>query len=406
MPWKNAAVKDQRRDFVRARLHGAGSMSGLCRQFGISRTCGYKWWQRFLRAGGAGLDDRPRVVQEAVRQRRRWWARVEQARRRRPQWGAAKLCWLLRRTYRHGPWPAVRTVGRWLGLAGLTRQQLRRARPGPQLRPGPDRRARVANDVWTIDFKGWFYTADRRRVCALTVRDQATRYLLAVRQVRPREAEVAAILESLFRRHGLPRAMRSDNGPPFGSKGPRGWSPLSVRWLKLGLAIEFGRPGCPQDNAGHEQMHRVLKAATACPAARNLRTQQRRFDRWRRHYNQRRPHAALGQRPPAQLYRRSSRVLPASLPSWTYPPTWSRVLLDHRGRLFWHGRQRAVGRAFAGESLGLKPLTATSVSVHLGPHLLGTLHVADATGLRPVRWRKPPSRKREGLRPSLLPPHF
>jgi putative transposase len=403
MPWKNNAVKDQREDFVRARLHGVTNMAELCRGYGISRACGYKWCRRFMAGGRANLADHSQENYGAIHQRMRWWERVEQARRKQPNWGAPKLCWLLRKTYRRGPWPAVRTVGRWLAAAGLTRPRRPRSRPGPQLQPAPARIAQAANDVWTIDFKGWFYTADRKRVCALTVRDQATRYVLAVRQVRPSEPEVAAILLALFRRYGLPRALRSDNGPPFGSKGPRGWSPLSVRWLKLGLSIEFGRPGCPQDNAAHEQMHRVLKAATARPPARTLAAQQRRFAGWRRYYNQVRPHAALGQRPPAQLYRQSPRLLPARIRPWTYPRSWQCHRLDHRGRLFWHGRQRAVGRAFAHESVGLKPLSETSVEIHLGPHLLGTLHVSDQSGLRAVRWRNP---KREGLRPSLHPPHF
>ena len=391
---------------MQARLRGVSTMTQLCRRFGISRVCGYKWWGRFLAGGRRGLTERSRRGRAQVRPRQRWWGRVQQARHQERDWGAPKLCWLLHKNYRRGPWLSEQTVGRWLATAGLIRVRRQRARPDPRLRPAPPVSAQAANDVWTIDFKGWFYTAGRKRVCALTVRDQAIRDVLAVRQVRPREAEVAAVLQALFRRHGLPRALNSDNGPPFGSKGPRGWSPLSVRWLKLGLAIEFGRPGCPQDNAAHEQMHRVLKAATARPPAPTLTAQQRRFTAWRRHYNLARPHAALGQRPPAQLYRRSPRVLPVRSSRWRILPHGGAFRLDHRSRLFWHGRQRAVGRAFAHERIGLQSLSRTSDAIYLWSHLPGNLHAGDQTGNRAVVWRNAIGGKREALRPSLRPPRL
>ena len=61
--------------------------------------------------------------------------------------------------------------------------------------------------------------------------------------------------------------IRIDNGAPFGGKGALGLSRLSVWWLRLGIAVEFIRRGHPQDNAAHEQMHRVLRAEVAKPPA-------------------------------------------------------------------------------------------------------------------------------------------
>jgi hypothetical protein len=214
-------------------------MSALCREYGISRACGYKWWWRFGVEGLGGLVERSRQTHRALRLQRRWRERLLGARRRHPDWGPAKLQWWLGRKYPQEPLPSVRVLGTWLTAAGVTRRQPRRVRPGPVVPSLPPVRP---NDVWTIDFKGEFYTTDRTRVTALTVRDLATRFVLATRHVRPCEPDVAAVMRRLFRRYGLPRALRSDNGPPFGSLGPRGWTTLSLGWIKLGLRVEYGRP--------------------------------------------------------------------------------------------------------------------------------------------------------------------
>jgi hypothetical protein len=241
-----------------------------------------------------------------------------------------------------------------------------------------------------MDFKGEFRTADGSRVRALTVRDQASRHLLAVRHlVRSDERTVRAYLQRLFRQHGLPRAIHVDNGPPFGSSGPLGLSPLSAWWVHLGIRLHFSRPGCPQDNGAHEQTHRVLKRQTTRPTAPNLASQQRRFDRWRHRYNHHRPHQSLGQTPPATRYRLSPRALPASLPPFSYPALWTLAVLDPRGRYSWQGRPRHIGRAFAGQTLGLKLRSLDRTEVYFGPLLLGTLHRHDLAGLRPVQ-RLPP----------------
>ncbi|HEY1016825.1 MAG TPA: integrase core domain-containing protein [Herpetosiphonaceae bacterium] len=243
------------------------------------------------------------------------------------------------------------------------------------------------NAVWTADFKGWFRTADGRRICALTVRDLATRYVLLVRHMeRTTEQAVAPVMHRLFRRYGLPRAIQVDNGPPFGGYGPYGWSTLTAGWVRLGIAVHYGRPACPQDNAAHEQMHRVLQQQTARPAAASLPAQQRRFERWRRHYNHDRPHQALGMQLPAALYR-PSPLRPAILP-WRYPPDWILKTADPRGRIRWAGRARLIGQAFGRQLLALRLERPGVVSVHFGPHLLGELHANDTTAIRAVRVRR------------------
>jgi transposase InsO family protein len=71
-------------------------------------------------------------------------------------------------------------------------------------------------------------------------------------------------------------------------------------------------PGKPQVNGHHECMHRTLKEKTASPPARDAAEQQRRFHRFRQHYNAERTHEALGQQPPASRWRPSPRIYTGS----------------------------------------------------------------------------------------------
>jgi putative transposase len=405
MPWKTNDDRQARRRFVQERLmlKGGGGMRGLCRRHGISRQCGYRWWRRYKSEGPRGL--RPRVVLQRAAQRlhRRWWERLCRVRQSCRNFGPKKLHWELQRVHPGAHLPAVRTLARWLAKMGLVRAIKRRARPGPPVRLPGRLVGRCVNDVWTIDLKGSFPTRDGQRVNALTVRDLASGYMLCVRHVGTGdEGAIGTVMLGLFRRYGLPRALRMDNGAPFGAGGPRGWSRLSASWVKLGLRLEYGRPRCPQDNPAHEQMHRVLKADACRPASRNLAAQQRRFERWRHRYNHRRPLERTSLRVPAALYHASARRLPKALPRWTYPDNWLRLYPDAKGRCQWRQRQRLIGQAFVHEELGAKPLGPDRLEVYFGPHFIGTLHARDLAGLRPVLWR--PSPVAGGAAPLPNPP--
>jgi putative transposase len=383
MPWKITAKEEARRVFVELWWRGKTNVAAACRRFGISRQCGYRWLERAKEEGSRRLEDRSHQTKAAAELRRRWLPRVLEIRRKAERPGAAQIRWHLQQRYRLGPWPSVRTIGRWLRDAGLTKQRRRPAPHGPAI----ERCRRVAeapNDVWTVDFKGWFCTGDGQRVCALTVRDLASRYVLLVRHLeRTSEPHVRAAFTRLFKRYGVPRAIRTDNGPPFGGEGPHGWSTLAVWWVRLGIEVEHSRPACPQDNAEHEQMHGVLKRQTASPAAPTVAAQQRRFDRWRDRYNHQRPHQSLHMHPPASLYCRSPRSL--QLQTWTYPADCELKQANARGLIRWRKRSRLIGQAFAHQFLALKPVAPDIVAVHFGSHLLGLLHATDRTAIRAVR---------------------
>ncbi len=389
MPWKTESAARQRWEFVREHLAGKSSLKWLCGQWRISRKTAYKWIARFRERGRFGLADRPRQAHRVHnRPAAHWQQRIRRWRARHPTWGARKLRWALQQRFGGRDVPSEAAIGRWLRSWRLTRRRRRPvARRGPVVARPRLSPARRPNEVWTVDFKGWFRTGDGTRVEPLTVRDLASRYVLAVRLLRRqtvRECQVA--MARVFGRYGLPRVIRADNGSPFGAVGALGLTRLSAWWVKLGIRVEFIEPGHPEQNGAHEQLHRVYLAEAAQPPAQTMRGQQLRSERWRTHYNHERPHEGLGMRLPATLYRPSRRRLQALRP-WRYPRAWESRLVRSHGQITFRGRSRFVGEAFERERVGLEPRAPGVWRVHFGPLLAGELWAQDAGGLRAVHYR-------------------
>ncbi len=291
-------------------------------------------------------------------------------------------------------WPSESAISRWLKKWKLTRKRHRLAHKGPVISRPPLTVARQANDVWTVDFKGWFRTGDGTRVEPLTVRDLASRYILAVDLLeRQNILECRLSFERIFRQSGLPQVIRVDNGSPFGATGALGLTRLSAWWFKLGIQVEFIDPGHPEQNGAHEQLHRVYKQETLQPPARSLRAQRRRSEQWRQQYNVERPHEGLGMRVPARHYRKSPRAMPLKLRPWRYPSGWESRLVKGKGMISFRGRVRFVGEAFEGERVGLKWIRAGVWQVYFGTALIGELWDDEGGGIRAVWYRQGQRRK-------------
>jgi transposase InsO family protein len=212
------------------------------------------------------------------------------------------------------------------------------------------RPAQHSNDVWTVDFKGWYKTGDGTRVEPLTVRDLHSRYGLRVVLLRSQALlKTKGAFIKIFRKHGLPKRIRSDNGSPFGGGGPTGLTRLSAWWIKLGIEVEFITPGRPDENGAHEQFHRIYKAEVARDPAHTLAGQQRRSSKGLVQYNEDRPHEALAMAVPAKSYRRSRRRLPNQTVPWKYGKGWWRRWVRGNGEINWQGKRRYVGEAFVGD---------------------------------------------------------
>jgi putative transposase len=390
MSVKQIVSVTRRMQFVKLALKGQISMSQLCRMFGLSRKSGYKWIARFERDGVRGLKDRSRrPVRSPHQTSSKWLIRIRSLRRRHRSWGSRKLAARLRKDYGKRGAPSARTVGKWLQRLKLIGKQVRNKRPlpGPALPRTALTQPVRSNHVWTVDFKGWFRTRDGQRVDPLTVRDLFSRHLLVVRLLRQQKWEAARrVFLQLFRRYGYPAVIRVDNGSPFGSTGAAGLSRLSAWWTALRIRVEFIAPGHPEQNGAHEQMHRVLKAEITRPASRHLQAQQKRANRWVRQYNDERPHEALQQRTPAEIYR------PKPEPARGVRLRYRRGVIERRvrsnGEIRWRGRKRFVGEAFISYRVGVKPTANNKAALYFGTLLIGEMWESDMGGMRPIRFEK------------------
>ena len=377
MPWRESVVMDERMAFIVDWQRAEYGMSELCRRYGVSRKTGYKLRDRFLAEGMAGLADRsraphhhpnavPPVVEEAVLA----------VRRAHPSWGPKKIrAWLGARDA-DTVWPVESTIARILDRHGLVTRRRRRHRVAPS--PVALSRCVAANDVWGVDFKGWFRTGDGRRCDPLSLSDLASRYVLRLQALATTDGEtVWPILDAAFREFGPPLVIRSDNGPPFASLGAGGLSRLSVRLIKAGVTPERIAPGKPQQNGRHERLHRTVKEDTAAPPAASLRAQQRRFDRFRRVFNEERPHEALGQTPPAAHYDPPPRPYGGRPREPEYDEAHQVRRVRRNGEIKWRGKLVFIGEALIGEPVGLEEIDDGCWAVRYAHVPLGTLDAQD-----------------------------
>ncbi len=341
--------------FVFEYERGEQSMTELCQRYEVARETGYVWLRRYRQAGVAGLVERPRA---AHRHGNQTPEEIEQMvlelRQAHMRWGPRKLKRILERDEPGRVWPTASTIGALLKREGLVVARKKRWRTAPYTEPLAH--ADEANRVWCADFKGWFRTADGERIDPLTISDAHSRYLLRCQAVEKTDtARVQAIFEAAFREHGMPEAIRTDNGAPFASRALAGLSRLAVWWIKLGILPERIAAGHPEQNGRHERMHRTLKQEAAQPPAANRRKQQQALDHFRQEYNQVRPHEALEMQTPAAVYQPSARTFPERVPEPQYPETMLVRSVRPHGHFRWKKDDVFLSEVLWGERVGLLP---------------------------------------------------
>lgn len=373
MPWSQTSPMDQRTQFIADFLRETLSVTELCDLYGVSRKTGYKWIDRYLRHGPAGLEEHSR---RPVHSPNATAEEIVQAfldvRHRHPSWGAKKLLPMVHK--RHPRWdlPGRSTVCDILSRHGMVPKKRNRRKIG---HPGKPMSSILApNDTWCADFKGQFKTGDGIYCYPLTVTDGYSRYLLdcqgllttAVKEAKP-------VFTRLFKEFGLPTRMRTDNGVPFATPTLARLSALSAWWVRLGILPELIEPGKPQQNGRHERMHKTLKAEATKPSAGNLAAQQRKFNRFREEFNHERPHEALDQQTPGSLYVSSSREMPNKLPPLEYPDRFEVRYVSANGGIRWNNGWLNVSIVCAGEYVGLEEIDDGVWNVYFGPLKLGRL---------------------------------
>ena len=373
MPWSQTSPMDQRTQFIADYLREVLSVTELCDLYGVSRKTAYKWIDRYLRQGPAGLEERSRRPQGSPNQTpEEIVAAILEARCRHPSWGGKKLLTLVHKRHRNWDLPHRSTVCDILKRHGMVPKQRQRRRIG---HPGkPTSSILAPNDLWSADCKGQFKTGNGCYCYPLTVADGFSRYLLGCQGLNSTAvAEAKPVFTRLFREYGLPRRIRTDNGVPFATNTLARLSSLSAWWVRLGILPELIEPGKPQQNGRHERMHRTLKDETTRPAAASLAAQQRKFNVFREEFNHERPHEALDQQTPASCYSASPRKMPEKLPSLEYPDRFEVRYVSANGGIRWNRGWINVSTVCIGEYVGLEEIDNGIWNVYFGPLKLGRL---------------------------------
>jgi putative transposase len=344
-------------EFVLKALEPDRCMKALCGEYGVSRQTGYKWVERFKAQGLPGLEERSRrprgspittsgeVVLEVLELRRKYG------------WGPKKLHKLLGKRLKAKELPSRRTIARILERAGEAkkRRQGQRVVAAAECAPRPE--VKGPNDLWTVDFKGWWRAKDGARCEPLTVRDAHSRFVLCtVVLPSPKVELVRQVFERLFEQYWAPKAILSDNGNPFAcTRALAGLTELSAWWVSLGIEVLHSRPGCPQDNGGHERMHADMLALEA-KSAPGRQAQQVACDGWRHEFNHIRPHESLQMKTPAEVYQPSGHQRHTQGPcvvTTSYPEGAIFRRVVRTGYFSWQGRTIFVSRALRGHTVAV-----------------------------------------------------
>jgi len=362
MPWENRTAMNEKIAFIKEVEEGNYTFSSLCEYYKISRQTGYKLLNRYRQEGWSAFEEKsrrphhsPMQTSDLILKKIRYWRRGGKPKAKNLKWGAKKIHTKLIEEFGEELVPSITTIHNVLVREGLVTPQRRRPKVESQ---NPRYESKCSNDIWSIDYKGWFKLGNGKRCYPLTVSDSHTRCLLQAKgSYRESWQGAQKDLRALFRNFGQPLYLLSDNGSPFASiQSPQGYGSLSYWLIDHGIRPLFSDPGRPDQNGRHERMHRELKSM-CCPASKDLRSQNRRHNEFVRYYNEVRPHEALNMRTPSSLYESSSRPYVESVKSPEYGEDLLVRKVSKSGFIRWGSHEYLViSRGLAGKYVGLKKI--------------------------------------------------
>ncbi len=375
MPWKEAEKMDEKQKFIREMLKQNKPFKHLCDEFGISEKTGYKWKNRFMEDGNKGLFEQSRspnshpnsVDEDTI-------IDIIKLKTAHPFWGAKKIRELFAKAHPEKNIPALSSVNRILSKAELVKK--RRIKP-----PSSDCRRlhqrilpKEVNDVWAIDFKG-YWKSDGEICEPFTVRELVSRKILCVKLMTSKDsAAVRAVMTDLFKKYGLPKVIRSDNGTPFASSnGVLSLTSLSAWWITLGIIPDRTEKGTPGQNGSLERMHADIAREIEGKISGGIRANQAVLDAWVEEYNSVRPNEAIGMKTPDEVFRISERKYTGDYDELSYPLGFETRKVLGSGEIMVRGIRVSIGYSLRGLNVGLRPHTDNKYDVFLADFLLGTL---------------------------------
>jgi transposase InsO family protein len=339
--------EEARVEVCRLALIEGANRRQLCMQFGISAKTLYKWLRRYEGEGLAGLKERSRRPHSSPgRTDAGLEAAVVAVRRENPAWGGRKIAASLRRQGMAAPAPS--TITQILHRHG-------EAMSSPGQKPWKRFEHAEPNALWQMDFKGEVPFGGGE-LHPLTVVDDHSRYSVALQAAdNQRRQTVQSAVQEAFERYGLPHAILTDNGPPWGDTGERWLTKFGVWLIEHGVTPWHSPPYHPQSHGKNERFNRTLKIELLdrCSFA-DLGQAQHAFDAWRQRYNHHRPHDALGLTVPAERYRPSPRRFKSAVEPFAYLSDDVLRSVDVNGRFAFASRIFKASKALSGKRIALR----------------------------------------------------
>ena len=377
MPWKETDKMEQKERFIEEIMKAEKPFKHICADFGISEKTGHKWKNRFYEQGKSGLYEQSKAPLNHYNQiDGDTAADLIGIKNMHRQWGPKKIREIFARSYPNKEVPSLSSVKRILGRAGLVEK--RKIKPVsvsncPRLQK--QIKADNPNDVWCIDFKGWWKSGGE--ICEpLTVRDLYSRKILCVQLMTSKTSEaVRAVMTELFKEFGLPKVIHSDNGAPFAApNGILNLTKLSAWWITLGILPDRSLKGCPGQNGSLERMHADIAREIEGRIPGGIEANQSALNFWVYEYNFDRPNEAIGMRTPDEVYKCSERKYTGDFDEIEYPIGFLSRKVMRNGEIVLFGMRVSIGYALSGCNVGLKPTTEDRLyDVYLADFLLGTL---------------------------------
>lgn len=375
MSWKETDVMKEKEKFIDAVIKAEKPFKYICEDFGISEKTGHKWKNRFYEEGKIGLYEKSReaenhpnaLPEDTV-------IAIIQLKTAHPYWGAKKILELFKKSRRNAEVPSLSSVNRILSKANLIKK--RRVKPVSVdcRRLHAHIQPQKVNDVWAIDFKG-YWRSDGEICEPFTVRELVSRKILCVKLMQSKSSEaVRAVMTDLFKKYGLPKVIRSDNGTPFSSpNGVLSLTSLSAWWITLGITPDRTEKGSPGQNGSLERMHADIAREIEGKVRGGVLANQAIIDAWVEEYNSVRPNEAIGMKTPDEVFIPSERKYIGDYEEIEYPLGFLTRKVTAGGEIVLNSIRIAIGHSLRGLYIGLKPLENNSYEAYLADFILGTV---------------------------------
>lgn len=347
MSWESKTVEEIREEFVML-AKGTENFSALCREFGITRKIGYKWVNRYNQ--GYGLSDQSRKPLSVPNKTP---ADIENlivsVRTANPGWGSKKIRIFLENQGIDNL-PCPKTINNILNRYGCISKE-------ESLKHKPYKRFEMqhCNDMWQTDFKGEFKTLDGLYCYPLTILDDCARFSIKIATGISTKNVVISSFKEAFQEFGMPKSVLSDNGAQFaGFK--HGYTQFEKFLMNNDILPIHCRVRHPQTQGKIERFHGTMKRellnhnqfSDLADADKNL-------QEWRMKYNCTRPHEALNNKCPADVYTHSERIFVDRVKEYEYDGSHSVIKVNSWGYLRFDKFQLYLSETMIDEYVEFRP---------------------------------------------------